>query len=108
MDSRSRLNDRPAKASERLGRDREELLLRFVDILRTQQVRASVRANAEGGGTGFRRWHGLALFMVVVVIAIGAAVVFLKAPGPSPVRPDATHGSAAGTASVQAPATTSP
>jgi hypothetical protein len=108
MDSRSRLNDGPAKAPENFSTDREERLLRFVDILRTEQVRASIRANAKAGGTGFRRWHGLALFLVVVVIAIGAAAAFLKAPGPSPVRPDATHDSAAGTALVQAPAPTPP
>jgi hypothetical protein len=106
MDSRSRLNDRPAKAPESLGTNREERLLRFVDILRAEQIRASIRANAEGGGTGFRRWRVLALFMAVVVIAIGAAAVFLKAPGPSPIRPHATHDSTAGTTSVQAPAAT--
>jgi hypothetical protein len=108
MDSRSRLNDRPAKAPESLGTDREERLLRFVDILRAEQIRASIRADAEGGGAGFRRWRVLALFMAVVVIAIGTAVAFLKAPGPSPVRPDATHDAAAGTTPVQAPAPTSP
>jgi hypothetical protein len=103
MDSRSRFNDGPAKAPENFGTDREERLLRFVDILRTEQVRASIRANAEGGGTGFRWWHGLALLLVVVVIAIGAAAVFLKAPGPLSVHRDATHDSPAGKASVQAP-----
>jgi hypothetical protein len=105
MDSRSRLNDRPAEAPETPGTDREERLLRFVDILRAEQIRASIRADAEGGGTGLRRWRGLALFLVVVVTAIGAAA-FLKAPGGSPVRPNAEHDSAAGTASVQAPAPT--
>jgi hypothetical protein len=103
MDSRSRLNDGPAKAPNGFGTDREERLLRFVDILRTEQVRASIGAGAEGGGTGFRRWRGLALFLVVVVVAIGAATAFLKVPGPSVVRPDATPDSAPGTASVQAP-----
>src|SRR5580692_6715550 len=106
MDSRSRLNDRLAKVPGNVGTDREERLLRFVDILRAEQIRASIRADAEGGGTGLRRWRGPVLFLVVVVVAIGAAAAFLKAPGPSPVRPNATHDSAAGTASVQAPAPT--
>jgi hypothetical protein len=103
MDSRSRLNDGPAKAPNSLGTDREERLLRFVDILRTEQVRASIGANADGGGTGFRRWRGLALLLAVMVVAIGAAAAFLRAPGPSPARPDATPDSAAATASVRAP-----
>jgi hypothetical protein len=108
MDSRSRLNDGPAKAPESFGTDREERLLRFVDILRTEQVHASIRANARGGGAGFRRWRGPALFLVVVVIAIGAAAAFLKSRSLSPIRPDGTHDPAAATASVQAPAPTSP
>jgi hypothetical protein len=103
MDSRSRFNDGPAKAPENFGTDREERLLRYIDILRAEQVRASIGANAEGGGTGFRWWHGLALFLIVVVIAIGAAAVFLKTPGPLSVHRDATHDAPAGTASVQAP-----
>ncbi|WP_158933300.1 hypothetical protein [Acidisphaera sp. S103] len=104
MDSKSQLDDRPAKAAGNVNTDREERLLRFVDILRAEQIRASIRADTEGGGTSFRRWRGLALFLVVVVIAIGAAAAFLKAPGPSPVRPNAEHDSAVGTASVQAAA----
>ena len=111
MDSRSRMNDGPAEAPQSFSSDREERLLRFVDILRAEQVRASSRAsvgasigaNAEGGGTAVRRWRGLALSLVVVVIAIGAATAFLQAPHPSAVRPDATHDPAAATASVQAP-----
>src|ERR1700733_10481986 len=108
MCSRSRLKDGPAKAPENFSTDREERLLRFVDILRAEQVRASIGANAEGGGTGFRRRHRLALCLVVVVIAIGAAAAFLKGPGLSPVRQDATHDSAGGTTSAQAPALTPP
>jgi len=46
--------------------------------------------------------------LVVVVIAVGAAAALLKAPGPSPVRPNAAHDSAAGTASVQAAAPAPP
>jgi hypothetical protein len=101
MDSRSRLNDGPARAPESLSADREERLLRFVDILRAEQVRASIKANAEGGRTGVRRWRGFAPFLVIVFIAIGVAAAFLKAPGLSFVGPDATRDSAAGTASVQ-------
>jgi hypothetical protein len=103
MDSRSRLNDGLARAPESLSADREERLLRFVDILRAEQVRASIEANAKGGRTGARRWRGLAPFLVIVVIAIGVAAALLKAPGLSFVGPDATRDSAAGTASVQAP-----
>jgi hypothetical protein len=87
MDSRSRLNEGPAKAPKSFGTDREERLLRFVDILRTEQVRASIGANAEGGGTGFRRWRGLALFLTDTVepTAPPAAI----ATRPDPIEPRA-------------------
>lgn len=58
--------------------------------------------------TGFRRWHGPALFLIVVVIAIGVAAAFLRAPDRSPVYRHATHNSVAGTTSVQAPVPTPP
>jgi hypothetical protein len=101
MDSKSRLDEAPTRASNSSGTDREERLLRFVDRLRTEQIHASIAANAEGGRTGFRRWRWRGLLLAVVVVVIGAAAAFLRASGPSHVRLDASPGSAVGTALVQ-------
>jgi hypothetical protein len=46
MDSRSRLDEAPTRASNSSGTDWEERLLRFVDRLRTEQVRAFIMVNA--------------------------------------------------------------
>ena len=101
MDSRSRFDEAPTWASNSSGTDREERLLRFVDRLRSAQVRASIVANAEGGRTGFRRWRWLGLLLAVVVVVMGAAAAFLQTSGPSHVRPDGPPNSAVGTALVQ-------
>jgi hypothetical protein len=74
-----------------------------VDILRTEQVRASMGAKAEGGRTGFHRWRrrGLLLAVVVVVVVAGAAATFLQTSGPSYVNPGVPPDSAIGAALVQ-------
>jgi hypothetical protein len=66
---------------------REERLLRFVDILRTEQVRASIVA--EGDKTSFRRWRGPGLIIAAVVFVTVGASAFLPALRPSGVHPDA-------------------
>jgi hypothetical protein len=86
----SRMNRRAA-----IGMDREERLLRFVDILRAEQVR-----NAERGKTSFHRWRGPGLLLAVVIIATGAVAVFLQASRPLHLHPDAQPEPTAGTASV--------
>jgi hypothetical protein len=98
-DCRSRLDEDPASVSNGRGTDREERLLRFVDILRADQVRASIVA--EGDKAGFRRWRGPGRLLAVVIIAIGAAAAFLQASKPPHVYPDAQPDSAVGTALVQ-------
>jgi hypothetical protein len=86
----SQTNPRPA-----VGVDPEERLLRFVDILRAEQVR-----NAERGKTSFRRWRGPGLLLAVVIIATVAVRVFLPASRPLHLRPDAQPEPAVGTALV--------
>ena len=80
LDCRSRLDEGPARVSNGLGIDREGQLLRFVDILRAEQVRASIVA--EGDKTGFRRWRGPGLLFAAVIVAMGAAAAFLQALEP--------------------------
>jgi hypothetical protein len=99
-DCRSRLDKDPTRPSNDRGADREERLLRFVDILRTEQVRASIVANAEDGKAGFRRWRGPGLLLTVVIITMGAAA-FLQASGPPQVDSDAQPDAAVGMALVQ-------
>jgi hypothetical protein len=101
MDSRSRLDEAPTRASISSGIDREERFLRFVDRLRTEQARASIAANAEGGRTGFRRWRRRGLSLAVVVVVTGAVAAFLRASGPSHVRLNALPVSAVETPLVQ-------
>jgi hypothetical protein len=101
MDSRSRFDEAPTRASNSSGTDRKERLLRFVDRLRSAQVRASIVANAGGGRTGFRRWRWLGLLLAVVVVVMGAAAAFRRASGPSQLRLGAPPYSAVGTALVQ-------
>jgi hypothetical protein len=100
-DCRARLDDDHTMTSNDRGTDREERLLHFVDILRTEQVRASIVANTEGGGTGFRRWRGRGLLLAVAIIAMGGAAAFLHASRPPRGHPDAKPHSALGMASVQ-------
>jgi hypothetical protein len=99
VDAWDRLDEDPARVSNGRGTDREERLLRFVDILRADQVRASIVA--EGDKTGFRRWRGRGRLLAVVIIALGAAAAFLQASRPPHVYPDAQSDSAVGTALVQ-------
>jgi hypothetical protein len=87
MDSRSRLDEYPASISNGVGTDREERLLRFVDILRTEQVRATIVPNDEASGTGFHRWRALGLLLGIAVIVMGTAAAFLQISGPSHVHP---------------------
>jgi hypothetical protein len=101
MDSRSRFDEYPAGVSNGAGRDREERLLRLVDILRTEQVRASIVTNDEGGGTGFHRWRALGLLLAVAVIVMATAAAFLQVSGPSHVHPDSPPKPAVGAAPVQ-------
>jgi hypothetical protein len=101
MDSRSRLNEAPTRASNSSGMNREERLLRFVDKLRSAQVRASIVANAEGGRIGFRRWRWRGLLLAVVVVVMGATAAFLQTSGPSHVRPVGPPDAAVGMALVQ-------
>jgi hypothetical protein len=98
-DSRSGLDEDSAGVSNGRGADREERLLRFVDILRADQVRGSIVA--EGDKTGFHRWRGPGRLLAVVIIVMGAAAAFLQASGPPHVHPDAQPDSAVGTALVQ-------
>ncbi|MEA2737284.1 MAG: hypothetical protein QOH05_591 [Acetobacteraceae bacterium] len=100
MDSRSRLDEAPTRASNSSGTDREERLLRFADKLRSAQLRESTAASAEGGRTGFRRWFWRGLLLAVVVVVVGDAAVFLRTSGPSHLRRDATPDSAVGTVSI--------
>jgi hypothetical protein len=73
-DHQSQLSESSSRASNGHGTDREERLLRLVDILRTEQVSASVVAKAEVARTGLHRWRGPFL-LAVVVILMGAAVL---------------------------------
>jgi hypothetical protein len=88
MDSRSRLDEHSAGVSNDARTDREERLLRFVDILRTEQVRASIVAKDEGGGTIIRRWRAIGLLLAGAVIVIGTATAFLQVSGRSHVHPN--------------------
>jgi hypothetical protein len=101
MDSRSRLDGHPAEVSNGASRDREERLLRLVDILRTEQLRASTEENDEGSETGSHRWRKFGLLSAIAVIVIGAAAVFLQASGPSHVHPASPPKPPAGVAPVQ-------
>jgi hypothetical protein len=96
MDSRTRSDEDPIRESNSFGADREERLLRFVDNLRTEQVRASIEANAEGGRTGLR-----GPLLAVVVTLMGAAAGFLQTSGPSHIHPDVPPEPRVGTALVQ-------
>jgi hypothetical protein len=97
-DSGSRLDEASSGAANDRSPDREERLLRFVDILRTEQARASIAA--EGDKTRFRRWRGPGLIMAVVIVAIGAAAS-LSAIRTLGVRPGAQPDLAFGTAIVR-------
>jgi hypothetical protein len=84
-DCGSRLDETSTGAANDRSPDREERLLRFVDMLRTEQTRASIVA--EGDKTGFRRWRWPGLIMAVVIVTIGVAA-FLSALRPHEVHPD--------------------
>jgi hypothetical protein len=86
----SQLNEGSARAPNGHGTDREERLLRLVDILRTEQVSASIVAKTEVGKTGLHRWRGPCL-LAVVVILMGAAAL-LQASRPTHVYSDVRHG----------------
>jgi hypothetical protein len=72
------------------GTDREERLLRLVDILRTEQVSASITARAEVGRPSLRRWRGPCLLAVVVILIGAAAMLYASRPTYvfSDARPD--------------------
>ena len=72
--SRSRPEKDTARVSDGHGTDREERLLRLVDILRTEQVRGSIVANTEDDKTRLHRWRGPCVLAVVIVL-MGAAVL---------------------------------
>jgi hypothetical protein len=74
------LNESASRASNGHGTDREERLLRLVDILRTEQVSASIVTKDEVGRTGLRRWRGLWLPAVVVVLMGAAAILYASRP----------------------------
>jgi hypothetical protein len=78
-DCRPPSHDDAAAASKVRGTDREERLLRYVDILRTEQVLGSIEANEqEGGKTGFRRSRGLVLALAVIAVAVAAALLLAE------------------------------
>ena len=98
-DCRPPLDEGSAGASKDRGPDREERLLRYVDILRTDQVLASIEANEEEGGkTGFRQSRGLVLALAVIAMAVAAA--FLLASGARHLHFDAVPNSVVRTTSV--------
>jgi hypothetical protein len=76
---RSLRPDEDAKVLNGLVSDREDRLLRFVDILRAEQIGASTVT--EEDNTGFRRWRGPALVLAFVIVAIGVAVAFMLEVG---------------------------
>jgi hypothetical protein len=100
MDIRSRSGEDPATAPNSPGTDREERLLRFVDSLRAEQIRASAAANAEGDKAGFSR-PGRGLLWVVVLAVMGTAAALLLVLGPPHVHQNAVPSPATGTALVQ-------
>jgi hypothetical protein len=88
MDGRSQLDEDSTGASDNPGSAREARLLRLVDIMRAEQIRASVEQGAEAGGSGFhwrRPWPvgGLVLIAAGVVGATLAGAVLLHSTGPS-------------------------
>jgi hypothetical protein len=89
-DHRSQLNESSSRVSNGCGTDREERLLRLVDILRTEQLCASIGAKAGVGRTGLRRWRGPCLLAVVVVLMGAAAILYASRPTHvfSDARPD--------------------
>jgi hypothetical protein len=97
MESRSRSDENPARASNYSATEREEQLLRMLDKLRTRQI----VANAEGGQTGLRRAHMPAVLLAIVLVLMGTAAAFLHISGSSHVHRDAPPESAVGTAPVQ-------
>jgi|ERR1700733_2607793 hypothetical protein len=70
------LNARPSRAREGQGTDREERLLRLVDILRAEQLSASMAAKTEVGTTDLHRWRWSCLWAIVAVL-MGAVALLL-------------------------------
>jgi hypothetical protein len=77
---RSPLKESSSRASNGHGTDREERLLRLVDILRTEQLSASIVAEAEVGRTGLRRWRGPCLLAAAVILTGAAAILYASRP----------------------------
>jgi hypothetical protein len=77
------LDENPAPASNAAGSDREERLLRFVDVLRTEQIRAAILTNAERGKPGVRRWRRPGLLLALIIMAMGSVAVLQKARSPA-------------------------
>jgi hypothetical protein len=86
---RSQLNESSSRSSGH-GTDREERLLRLVDILRTEQLSASIVTESEVGRTGLRRWRGRCLLASVVILMGAAAILYATRPTQvfSDARPD--------------------
>jgi hypothetical protein len=72
--NRSQLNESAPRVSNGHGSDREERLLRLVDILRTEQVSSSIVTNVEVNRKRLHRRLGPCL-LAAVVILMGAAAI---------------------------------
>ncbi len=89
-----RPKENAAQASNGHSTEREERLLRLVDILRTEQLSASTTEPAEVETTNLRRWRAPALLAVVIVVGAAATLyvirsthIFAGAPSDRPAQP---------------------
>jgi hypothetical protein len=101
MDTRSQLDEYPPNVANAARPDREERLLRLVDILRTEQMRAAVIETEEVSKKRFPRWRSIGLFLAIAVIVIGTAAALLRVADPFHVHPGSPPGPPARLAPVQ-------
>jgi hypothetical protein len=87
MDSRSQLDEHPARISNGTHADREERLLRLVDILRTEQMRASVVEPDDAAKKTNPRWRSIGLILAIAVLVIAAGVTVLRVADPFHIHP---------------------
>jgi hypothetical protein len=99
MDTRSRLDEDYGRVPDNFATDREKRLLRYVDILRAEQIGASATVSAEGGRTGFGRWCSPGVLGTVVVVLTGLTLL-LQTLGPPHAHRDSPPASAITTALV--------
>jgi hypothetical protein len=89
----SQLNESSPRDVNGRGTDREERLLRLVDILRTEQISADTVADTEVGKISLHRWRGPCFWAIVVILMGAAALLLASRPNlvSADVRPDLPH-----------------